>query len=207
MSKLSVMKPIDNIVTTNVEKLKESSEYQKFLDSYNSWEDKIQNGFKAGLLFLVVLIPLIIIGFFTFLNYSAKKDLSLVEDIIKTGNNILATSTGAKSQARQYFGRSLTTKSDFEREISNALPNQGIDATKILIGDFSSEEVDGVNEIRAQLKFNGISSQNLFGLFKAVAVIKKIKIDQINLKKNDQTNLLEGTLSVIHFSTILDEEI
>ncbi len=206
MSKFSIMKPIDNMVANNVEKFKETAEYQKFLDTYNAWEDKIQNIFKGALLALIIFIPLLLILVFTLFNFSARNDLHLSEEIISTGNAIIATSVSAKAKARQYFGRSITTKSDFEREISNALPGQGIDASKILIGEFSSDEVDGVNEIRAELKFTGISSKNLFGLFNAIGIRKKMKVDQVNLKKNKQTNLLEGTLSVIQFSPIVEEE-
>jgi len=207
MSKFSIMKPIDTAVYNNIEKLKEGSEYQKFLDNYNSWEDKSQNLFKAAILFVIVLIPLLCILAFTLFNFSKKSDLALKEDIIETGNIILSTSVSAKAKARKYFSKSITTKSDFERQISSALPRQGIDASKILIGEFSSDEVDGVNEIRAQLKFTGISSQNLFGLFTTLGIRQKMKVEQINIKKNKVTNLLEGTLAILHFSPILLEEV
>ena len=47
------MKPIDRFLIENINKLIETPEYQKMLDTYNSWEDRIQSAFKGFLLFLL----------------------------------------------------------------------------------------------------------------------------------------------------------
>lgn len=207
MSKFSIMKPVDRFIVENIDKLLATPEYQKLLDTYNSWEEKFQSAFKGFLIFMIVLIPMIIVLIFWLLNSSAKSRLATTENIIETGNSIISTSTQVRSISNRFFGKPISSKQNFERQLASSLPSQGVDASKILIGDFSLDEVDGVNELRAELKFTGLSSQNLFGLFNTLTVRQKMKIDEINVKKNLKSNLLEGTLAVIHFSSIPDEEI
>ena len=207
MSKFSIMKPIDRFLMENLEKLISTPEYQKMLDTYNSWEDKVQSIFKGALLFLIVLVPIILIFIFMMLNSSAKSRLSTAEKIIETGNGIISTSSQVRSISTKYFGKPISSKSNFEREMANSLPSQGIDSSKILIGDFELNEIDGVNELKAELKFSALSSQNIFNLLNILTIRQKMKIEEINIKKNIQTNLLEGTLAVIHFSPIPDEEL
>lgn len=205
MSKFSIMKPIDKAIIENVEKITATNEYQKMLDTYNSWDDKIQSAFKGGLIFLVVFIPLVLILIFVSINSAAKERLKIVEDIIATGNSIISSSAEVRSISNRYFGRPISSKSAFERELVNSLPSEGIDSAKILIGDFTVDEIDGVNELRAELKFSELSSENLFGLFNILALRQKMKMEEISIKKNSETNLLEGTVSVLHFSPIVEE--
>lgn len=207
MRKLSIMKPVDRFLIENIDKLVETPEYQKMLDTYNSWEDKVQSAFKGLLLFIIVLIPLTIIMIFWMMNSSAKNRLATAEQIIETGNSIISTSSQVRSISSRYFGKPISTKSNFERELAGSLPSQGIDSSKILIGDFDLNDVEGVNELSAELKFSELSSQNLFGLLNILTIRQKMKIDEINIKKNTTSNLLEGTLSVLHFSPIPVEEI
>lgn len=207
MSKFDIMKPVDRFIIENIDKVVATNEYQKMIETYNSWEDKFQSAFKGFLLFLIVVIPAGLVIIFWSMNSSSKSNLLIAEKIIATGNSIISTSSQVRSISNKYFGRPISTKSNFERELANSLPAKGIDSSKILIGDFDLDEVDGVNELRAELKFSELSSQNIFSLLNILTVQQKMKIDEINIKKNIKSNLLEGTLTIIHFSPIPDEEI
>jgi hypothetical protein len=207
MKPINIMKPIDKFIIGQLSNLVETSEYQKFLDLFNSWEDKFQNLFKAGLIFLTLFIPFMFAFMFSMFHSSAVNDLEIKEQIISTASSIISRSNDVEKSSRKYFGRKpLISKSDFERELKNALPQKGIDTSKISIGQFNSEEVNGVNESSAQLKFKELSNFNLFGFLNVLSIRSKMKIDEINIKKNASTNLLEGTAKVFHYSKVEVEE-
>lgn len=205
MSKFSIMKPIDKFLVENIEKLTITAEYQKLLDTYNSWEDRLQNAFKGILIFLSFAIPLLIVFIFYLLNSSAKTRLETTEQIIETGNSIISTSSQVRSISNKFFGKPISSKANFERELANSLPSQGIDSEKILIGEFSLEEIDGINELRSDLKFSKLSSENFYGLLNILSLRLKMKVQEIIVKKNEQSNLLEGTLTILHYSPIPQE--
>ena len=209
MKSIHIMKPIDKLVLQGVDKLSATNEYQRFMEIYNSWEDNLQSLFKAGMVFILFLIPSLVIMLFYFLHSSAKTDYSIALQIIQTAQNINSKSSQVERESRNYLGQNpITTKSIFERELSSTLPSRGVDTTKIQVGNFSINEINGMNETSGELKFRGLSSDNLFGFLNVLSLRLKMKIDEINIKKNTQTNLLEGTLSVLHYSKIrvLDEE-
>jgi hypothetical protein len=201
------MKPIDKFIIGKLSNLVDTAKYQSFIDLFNTWEDKVQNLFKAGLIFLTLFIPFLITMIFSMLHSSVKNDLSIKEDIIFTASSIISRANDLEKNTKKYFGRKpIMSKSAFERELKNALPQKGIDTSKISIGQFTAEEINGVNESSAVLKFKELSNFNLYGFFNVLSLRSRMKIDEINIKKNPNTNLLEGTVKVLHYSKIEVEE-
>lgn len=203
MSKFNIMKNIDLFVFNNVEKVTKIPEYQKFVDFYSSWEEDLQTFLKLFLVTAAIGFPLFIAFIFYMINSSAKNELKTYENIITTASTIVSKSSSAQMQAIKFFGKNpLSTRTAFENELKNSLSAVGIDTAKISTANFDNKEDSGVNEVSAEIKFRELSAANFFSLLNTLTIKSKMKVDEINISKNKQTNLLEGTTKLLYFSQL-----
>jgi hypothetical protein len=200
------MKSLDLFLLDQIDKMKESTSYQKMLDTFSSSEESIQFIIKYVLMILTVIIPLSL-GFFIYLySSSLRSDLTVKEDIIKSSSKIIAQTQDVQKMSRTIFGQNLSSQNQLQSKISNTLSSSGIDSSKVLISNFNLDEGDSLNEMTADLKFNSFSSENFYGFINNLVLINKIRIDEIDVNKNKGTNLLDGTLSISYHSKVDSED-
>lgn len=197
--KLKIMKSVDEIIFEGIESLKSSPNYKKIVESFSNSEESTQQLIKTGLMILTLLIPIIIISIMFFISNSSQKKLDINNQIITTTSKILSHKSEIRSLSRTVFGNPINTKNQFSSTISNSLSRVGIDSNKVLISNFNIEPNNNFTELSADLKFNGFSSENLYSFLDVIVLRNKIKIYEIEIKKNTKTNLLDGLLSVIYY--------
>lgn len=202
MKSIEIMKKIDDLLFQNMEKLRLYDQFVDFTETYSNWEEKSQEMFKAGLLAVIVFIPTIIIFIFFMMNSSAHSNLETKEEILKIASKISSQKTVIIKLNSKYLSSPITSQSMLETQIKNGLPGMNIDTSKITVSNFESTENDGLNKASADIRFKELSSQNLFGFLRIITISKKMRIEEVDIKKNKQTNLLEGLITVFHYSKL-----
>src|SRR5690606_7596407 len=94
--------------------------------------------------------------------------------------------------------------------LSNMLSTAGIDLSKIQVNNFASEMIsDAIMKSEADFAFNSISTDELMNIFTAMIAREKFRIQSVDIKRNADSNLLQGKFHAIHFSNaaeVLEEE-
>jgi hypothetical protein len=196
------MKSLDLFLLDQIDKIKETPGYQKMLDAFSSSEENTQFIIKYVLMILTTVIPLSICLIVYLYSSSLRSDLAVKESIIKSSANIIANTQEVQKISRTVFGQNLDSQNQLKSKISNTLSSSGIDSSKVSISNFNLEEGDSLNEMTAGLKFNSFSSENFYGFINNLVLRDKIKIDEIDVKKNKATNLLDGILSISYHSKV-----
>lgn len=208
MKSLNIMKPIDNSVLELMDKLKDTEQFQKLQNSYSSLEEKEQSYVQAALVSIIIILPLLFLFiFYTFIS-SKKSDLKMKENIITNANAIIKQDSLLRRESRKALGRNFGGQGNFKSNLTSAISRAGIDTSKLKVLNMDAEELSGgIEKLSADLKFNSFSSENFFAFTRTLGISKKIKIDEIQMHKNKQSNLLDGTFKVFYFSKIPMEDL
>lgn len=199
-SKFQIMKSIDLAIIEQINKAKESPQYQTLQDQYDLLEDNMQTVVKYGLFVIASGIPIIIV-LISFTFYSLKSsELDTHELIISKASEIIAKSSQIDDVGKDLFGRPIPTEAFLKNQMTSILGRVAIDPQKVIISDFNKDETAGISEISTSLQFNDISSTNFYSLIESLSVTKKFKIKTINLEKNEQSQLLKGKIELLLYS-------
>jgi len=206
MKIFDLMKTIDQFLFENIEKLKVYDQFQEFVENFNNWEEKHQEIFKGVLLGSIFVIPGFILLIFFMINGSSQSKLDTKYEILKVASKITSQKNEVIKLSTKYLGSPISTKTMLDTQIKGSLGSINIDSTKVTLTSFDNIDEDGLNKITSDIKFKDLSSQNLFGFLRLLTITKKMRIEEIDIKKNTTTNLLEGLITIFHYSKLNDSE-
>jgi len=200
----NILKKVDVAIFEQIDKFKQTTNYTPVQDFYNSLEEDQQKVLKGFVILLIFLIPVLFLGILWGQNQNLKADLELRKDMIQKGATILAETRSLAQIAPQVFSANpIDTNSLMSSKISQILNSQGIELSKMMVSNFLSENVSStLLRAEADFKFQDLSTDELMNVFTAMISRDKFKISEVNIKKNLNSNKLEGTFHAIHFSTI-----
>ena len=207
MRSIQLMKKIDSILFKKIDDVLLMSEFQKITDSYSQLEEKYQDIIKLLMGISLIFIPLAIIGAFSLINDSLQEELQLKEEIIVNANEIIQKESSLKREQKMILGNStIETQSKLRQKVSNQLSRLGIDISKINVSNFESIDLNA-NIIQAQMdvKFDGLTNDQLFSALANLVQKEKMRIDSFSVKKNSNSNLLDGIFTVYYFSKLKEE--
>lgn len=202
-----IMKPIDNFINSQVNNLKQNQNYLNFLEDFSNKDENIQTIYKGIISFLIFMIPVSILLISFLFNYSLQSKLDETEDIISTGMRIIEKKSTINTEAKNFFGTPLSSRSSLQNTINNALSSAGVASNKVTIQNFQPDTEKGYNIVTIDLKFGGFSNKNLFTFLSGLNTRNKMRIEEINIKKNLKSNLLEGVITFIHYSKNSDRNL
>jgi hypothetical protein len=197
---LTIMKSMDEFVLIQIDRLKESPQFQKILDKYSSLEESEHMITNIILMILTVVIPFIFIIVFYVILSSQTSELAQNEKIINSASKIIAQSMELKNQKAKTFGREITDQASLKSMISGVLSSSGIDTAKVTINNFEIFDTAGINEVNATVQFKELSSSNVFSLLQNLILTNKFKAKNINIEKDLKIQLLNGSIDVVYFS-------
>ncbi|MCT4641982.1 MAG: hypothetical protein N4A33_06750 [Bacteriovoracaceae bacterium] len=202
----SLMKKIDKALFNNLEKVQTSTGYNKFLDFYSGLEDSQQKIIKHISVMSVIIIPLLIVLLFMKSNSNAQAQLDLRTSIITKANSLIQAKSSVRSLSRVYFGDSFVdSEGSFKSKITGLLNIAGVDASKIKMSGFEkTEQASLITKIKADIKFDNLSNEELFNSLIQFTRKSKVRIDEINIQKDQESSMLRGIMSVHYFSKALE---
>lgn len=202
MARLSIMEPLDNAVIQKLEEAQANKEVARMMDAYSNLDEGPQELVKAGMAIVLIAIPLLIITIFYGMNASLKNEIEDKKELLSLSQTIIREKSAVGQAQSKYLGRQfVSTLNDMQGIISAAISASGIDATSVSVSNFNNTELEGlINQTTLDMKFSGLSNQELFTFIGQLSARNKVKFEEITIKKNQSDNLLEGIASLIYVS-------
>lgn len=204
MKPLNIMKAIDSAIFSKIDELEGSIQYQKVADSYSTLEEREQDLIKGFMGILLIIIPLIIIYVFSSINDNALEELQLKKEMISFANEIIDKKQKVKIEAGKVLGQQMIdSQSQIEQKIIGHMNRIGVDTSKLQVKNFEANDLSGnILEAKIDVKFDQLTNDQIFSAISFLVDQDKMKIDNLNIKKNTTSNMLDGVFTVLYYSKI-----
>jgi hypothetical protein len=191
---------IDEFIFHKIDLLKNDSSFQKLNEFLSGIEEDQQKVMAQLLTFSLILLPYFIVAFFWWGNHSAKKNIEVKNQILEqiailnSGRDTLNTVSSSFVSPTPITGRE-----DLETKMVNMLSTSGIDQNKVQVLNFSQLSTSNtISKVEAQVKFSNFGTQDFSKFMRALVDNEKFKVMRIDLTKNQDSNLLNGEVSLLH---------
>lgn len=201
-TKLPIFKRIDLAIFTRIDKFKQTPNYSPIQDFYNGLEEEQQKIFKGIIILAIFLVPLTGLGLVWLQNNNFKQDLATRISIISKAHEIIGQSQGLQEITPQVFsGNPIDSASMMTSRLSGLLSSVAVDLSKIQVNDFESVTISShVVKAEANFAFNNVSTDELMNIFTTMISREKFKISSVEIKRNNDTNMLQGKFHALHYS-------
>lgn len=204
LKSLTLFRKIDQAIFERIEKFKQTPNYNPIQDFYNSLEEDQQKLFKGIVILAIFLLPLLGLGMVSMQNTSYQNDLALRVDIVSKANEIIGQSQGLQEITPAVFSPNpIDSQSMMTSRLSALLSSVGVDLSKIQVNGFESQSISSsVMKSEANFAFSNLSTDEMVNLFTAMITREKFRISSVEIKRNENSNLLQGQFHAIHFSSM-----
>ncbi len=201
----TIFRKIDQAIFERIDKFKQTPNYTPIQDFYNALEEDQQKLFKGVVILAIFLLPLFGLGIVSMQNSTYENDLNLRTDIVSKANEIIGQSQGLLEIAPQVFSPNpIDSQSMMTSRLSGLLSSAGIDLSKIQVNGFESVSISSsVMKAEANFAFSNLSTDEMVNLFTAMISREKFRISSVDIKRNSNTNLLQGQFHAIHYSSVV----
>lgn len=206
LKNFSPMKMMDEAVFSQLDKVKDLPAYQKIIEFYNLIDDTQQSIANAALMFLVLIIPLLFVLIFAGWKSSLESELDIHEKIIEKASTIVSKTNQVKKISETTLGSAITSETALKTKISTLLNGTQIDPSKIIVSNYDNFENNNISEVSATVQFKELSNKNISKLFEKLYVLDKFKPKAINIKKDPKIQLLEGTIDLVYYGRLENNE-
>lgn len=204
----TAFKKIDREIFERLDKFKLTPSYGNIQDFYNSMEEEQQRLFKGGVILALFLVPALLLAFLAWQNNSLKEDLNTRISLISKANEIIGQKQGIKRVSPGVLSDNpIDGASMMSSRLSNLLSSIGMDLSKIKVSNYGNEMIsDTIMRAEADFAFNNVSTDELMNIFTSMITREKFRIQSVNIKRNADSNLLQGQFHAIHFSNAAEVE-
>ena len=200
-ARVPFFKKIDRSIFDSIDKFKLTPGHNNLQDFYNSLDEDQQKFFKALVLVLILFIPALLTGFIWWKNNSLKVDLQMRMDLISKASEIIGQKQGLGEVGPNLLSSGpIDGESMMSSRLSSLLSSSGIDLSKIQVSNTTNETTGSIVRAEADFKFSNMSTEELINLFSNMILREKFRIQQVQIQRNADTNLLNGEFHAIHFA-------
>lgn len=203
-----ILKKVDKAVFEQVDKFKLTPNYTALQDFYNGLDEEQQKIFKAALNLVLVLLPLLFLGFLFWQNLNLQKEYDLRKGMLEKAQTIIGQKQSLQNAGPRILSmRPIDSDSMMTSRLSNTLSQGGIDTSKVRISNFSSTSIsETVFRSEADIGFTGLTTIQLMNAFTTLIQRERFRISSVDISRNSETNLLNGQFHAIHFSLVTPQE-
>lgn len=200
-TKIPLFKKIDRAVFDRIDKFKLTPGYNNLQDFYNGLEEEPQKVFKAAIVFLIFFLPAVFLGLVVWQNNALKTDMETRIALISKANEIIGQRQGLTEVTPNILSDSpIDGDSMMSSRLSNLLSSVGVDLSKIQVENYAGDLVSGtIQKAEADFKFTNLSNDELMNVFTAMIQREKFRIQSVDIKRNSETNLLQGVFHAVHY--------
>jgi len=191
---------IDQFIFNKIDQMKNDSGLLKLNDLLLNLTDDQQRVFIQVLVFSFILVPYFFLGIFWWSNHTIKSRLNYKNQIIDQ----IALLNGNRDTLNNVTNNFLSTnginsRDEIEGKIINIASRYNINSNKIRLLDFSPISTSNtITKTEAKIKFTDFGTQDFSNFMRELVEIEKFKIYKVDLNKNIDNSLLEGTLEIRH---------
>lgn len=207
-SSAPLLKKLDKAVFEQVDKFKLTPNYTALQDFYNGLDEEQQKLFKAALNLVLVLLPLLFLGFLFWQNLNLHKEYELRKGMLEKAQTIIGQKQSLQNAGPRILSMNpIDSDSMMTSRLSNTLSQGGIDTSKVRISNFSSTSIsETVFRSEADIGFSGFTTIQLMNAFTTLVQRERFRISSVDISRNAETNLLNGQFHAIHFSLVSPQE-
>lgn len=200
-TKIPLFKKVDIAVFDRIDKFKLTPGYNNLQDFYNGLEEDQQKFFKAVVILLIFVLPLMLVTLIFWQNQSLRSDMETRMDLVSKANEVIGKRQSLRDVSPMVLSDNpIDGNSMMTSRLSNLLSSVGVDLSKIRVSGYENVmSSDTIMRSEADFKFTGVSTDELMNIFSAMIQREKFKIESVAIKRNAQSNLLEGQFHAIHF--------
>lgn len=200
---LPIFRKIDQAIFDRIDKFKQTPSYNPLQDFYNGLEEEQQKLFKGIVILSIFILPLMGLGFILWQNDNLKADLALRTSIVSKANEIIGQSQGLQEITPQVFSSNpIDSESMMTSRISSLMSSMSIDLAKIQVSDFKNDPISSTSmKSESKFSFTNVSTDELMNIFTLMISREKFRISSVEIKRNADTNMLQGSFHGIHYST------
>lgn len=198
-----LLKRIDQTIFARIDSFKKTPNYNPIQDFYNGLEEEQQKLFKGIIILSIFLLPVMAIGMMVWQNNNLRADLALRTQIVSKANEIVGQSQGLAEITPEVFSANpIDSDSMMSSRISGLLSSMSIDLSKVQVSDFSSDSISSTAmKSEAKFAFSNVSTDELMNIFTVMISREKFRISSVEIKRNADTNMLQGQFHAIHYSS------
>jgi hypothetical protein len=192
-----IFKKIDTFLFKQVDAFKGSAVYAKIQEPMALMDDEVRLYVNNSIAILFIIIPLIFLGFFFYLNLNLRNENKIKKEILNLGQEIIANRSEVNATAQMLMLGGIDNEMSLAQKIRTLASNSGIDANKLQVSQFTSDlGFAGSNRISAIITVNRFSANDLTHLLDSLINRERIKVAGMNLRKNETEAQLDGTINI-----------
>jgi hypothetical protein len=208
--KIPLIKRLDTYIFTQLDEFRKTPGHAKIIDFYGSLEDESQKVFKWLLLASTFIIPFLLVAVIWWQNSAIENELNMRIALVERMQQIITQNSEVGGLSSSIAApTAFTSQDELSGRLSSTISSVGLDISKIRINGFTSEVVSPLlTRSEADFKFDGVSTDQLMGLLTALLQRERFRISAVQINRNNEANLLEGSFHGVHFgeTQLADEE-
>ena len=201
MNKLdNLFKPFDEIVFKIVDDIRGTPPVRKLIESTQSMPESQQKIISQGIAFLLIALPVLMLLIIFFSNQSLRGEIALKKEVLE-----LITENQSQKNTISTLGSSLISaqniksNEDLQSLIRVSLTSRSMNPSSVNITHFDQFEASSeLTQTIATLSFSELSTAE-FTNFMIELMQRQIKVQSIEIEKNQNSKFLQGSLEIGHF--------
>ncbi|MEA9357922.1 hypothetical protein SHI21_16950 [Bacteriovorax sp. PP10] len=191
---------IDDFIFKKLDLLKNDGVFQKFNDGLSNLEESQQKLVAQLTTFAFILLPFIFVLVLWWGNSQTKKTLDIKKQIIEQIALYEGNQSALTNISTNYLSpTAISSQEDLDNRIRNILSQNAIDQEKVTVSNFHSTSTSStVAKVEADLNFRNFGTNDFSSFMRTLVERERLKIIKVDLTKNQENNLLQGTISLMH---------
>ncbi len=203
--KINIFLKVDEFFFQKLDLLKIEGVFQKFDDLIANLNEQQQKIIVQVTTFSFIFLPYIAVTILWWGNYQMKKNIDLKKQIVDQISIFDGNKGAMNNLSSSYLAPNpIETQVDLDNKIRNILSQNSINTQKVNVTSYNLlSSSSNVTKIEADLRFKDFGTTDFSSFMRNMIENDKFKVTKVSLSKNKETNLLEGTLSIIHMGQSL----
>jgi hypothetical protein len=191
---------IDDAIFKRLDALKSEGIFQKFNDAIGALEESQQKLVAQLTAFFFILAPFVFVIILWWGNSSTKKDLDIKKQIIEQIGIFEGNQNALNNISSSYLSPSpIASQGDLDNKIRSILAQNAIEGQKVQVKEFHSLSTSStISKIEAEITFTDFGTKDFSNFMRVLIENERFKVLKMDLTKNKETSLLQGSLSVMH---------
>jgi len=196
----NIFSKIDDFIFQKLDFLKNEGSFQKVNELLSGLDEAQQKIFEQIITFTFILIPYLIIIFLWWGNHKIRTNMEVKSQILDQISTLSGNKDARSFLSSTYLAPVAIASSDeLDNKIKHLLASNNIDQTKVKVLNYTQvPTTSSITKIEASISFQNFGTLDFSNFMRLLVDQEKFKVMRINLEKNKTSNLLDGTISLIH---------
>lgn len=191
---------MDEFIFSKLDMLKNEGSFQKFNDAISSLDEPKQKIIAQITAFFFIFAPFVVVLVLWLGNHQTKKDLEIKKQIMDQISIFEGNQNALNNASANYLSPSaILGQDELDTKIRNVMSQHGIDQQKVTVSDFrQTSTTSAIAKIETDITFTEFGTSDFSNFMKGMVETERFKVMKIDLIKNKESSLLQGTISLMH---------